>query len=309
MVPEIRDERQMRALTGVPTEKFSTLEAAFGLALDDEKERAYREGLAKGKRQRKPGGGQKGKLSSVHDKLIFLLYYLKVYPTFDVLGAQFGINRSKACENVHALRPILYKALENLGVMPHREFKTVEEFRAACDWVDDLLIDATERPHSRPTDDAKQKDLYSGKKKRHSVKNTIMSTIAKWIIFVGDTFSGHEHDYTMLKTEFPPEHPWFENIHVLLDLGYQGILDDYDGENIEIPHKKPRKSKKNPQPELTSEQKTENQALSRVRIFVENAIAGIKRFNILVHAFRNRKPTMVDDVIAVCAGLWNFSLL
>ena len=309
MVPEIRDERQMRALTGVPTEKFSTLEAAFGLALDDEKERAYREGLAKGKRQRKPGGGQKGKLSSVHDKLIFLLYYLKVYPTFDVLGAQFGMNRSKACENVHALRPILYKALENLGVMPHREFKTVEEFRAACDWVDDLLIDATERPHSRPTDDAKQKDLYSGKKKRHSVKNTIMSTIAKWIIFVGDTFSGHEHDYTMLKTEFPPEHPWFENIHALLDLGYQGILDDYDGENIEIPHKKPRKSKKNPQPELTSEQKTENQALSRVRIFVENAIAGIKRFNILVHAFRNRKPTMVDDVIAVCAGLWNFFLL
>ena len=136
-----------------------------------------------------------------------------------------------------------------------------------------------------------------------------MSTIAKWIVFVGDTFSGHEHDYTMLKTEFPPENAWFENIHALLDLGYQGILDDYDGENIEIPHKKPRKSKKNPQPKLTSEQKTENQALSRVRIFVENAIAGIKRFNILVHAFRNHKPLMVDDVIAVCAGLWNFFLL
>ncbi len=164
MIPEIRDERQRRALTGVATEKFSTLEAAFGLALDDEKERAYQEGLVQGKRQRKPGGGQKGKLPSVSAKLIFLLYYLKVYPTFDVLGAQFGMNRSKACENVHALRPILYKALENLGVMPHREFKTVEEFRAACDWIDDLLIDATERPHSRPADDAKQKDLYSGKK-------------------------------------------------------------------------------------------------------------------------------------------------
>jgi hypothetical protein len=141
------------------------------------------------------------------------------------------------------------------------------------------------------------------------VKNTIMSTVTKWIVFVGGTFSGHEHDYTMLKTEFPPEHPWFENIHALLDLGYQGILDDYVGENIEIPHKKPRKSKKNPQPELTREQKTENQAVSRVRIFVENAISGIKRFNILVHAFRNRKANMEDDVIALCAGLWNFLLL
>ncbi len=164
MIPEIRDERQMRALTGVSAEKFSVLEAAFGLALADEKERAYHEGLAEGKRQRKPGAGQKGKLPTVHEKLTFLLYYLKVYPTFDVLGAQFGMARSKACENVHALRPNLYKALENLGVMPHREFKTVEEFRAACDWIDDLLIDATERPHSRPVNDAKQKELYSGKK-------------------------------------------------------------------------------------------------------------------------------------------------
>jgi hypothetical protein len=164
VIPEIRDDRHMRALTGVPAEKFSTLEAAFALALEDEKERTYQEGLAAGKRQRKPGGGQKGKLPSEYDKLVFLLYYLKVYPTFDVLGAQFGMSRSKACENVHALLPILHKALENLGVMPHREFKTVEEFRAACDWIDDLLMDATERPHSRPTDEAQQKDLYSGKK-------------------------------------------------------------------------------------------------------------------------------------------------
>ncbi len=86
MIPEIRDERQVRALTGVPTEKFSTLEAAFALALADEKERAYQAGLVAGKRQRKPGGGQKGKLPTIHDKLVFLLYYLKVYPTFDVLG-------------------------------------------------------------------------------------------------------------------------------------------------------------------------------------------------------------------------------
>jgi DDE superfamily endonuclease len=136
-----------------------------------------------------------------------------------------------------------------------------------------------------------------------------MSTVAKWVVFVGNTFSGHQHDYTMLKTEFPPEQPWFETHHALLDLGYQGILTDYVGENIEIPHKKPRKSQKNPQPKLTSEQKAENQALSRVRIFVENAIAGIKRFNILVHTFRNRKANMEDDVIALCAGLWNFLLL
>lgn len=100
----------------------------------------------------------------MRDKLIFVLYYLKVYPSFDVLGAHFGMSRSKACENVHALRLILYKALQNLDVMPQREFKTVEAFVAACDWIDELLIDVAERPHSRPVDNTKQKDLYSGKK-------------------------------------------------------------------------------------------------------------------------------------------------
>ena len=141
------------------------------------------------------------------------------------------------------------------------------------------------------------------------VKNTIMSTVSKWIVFVGNTFSGHEHDYAMLKTEFPPELPWFETIHALLDLGYQGIREDYDAGDIEIPHKKPRKSRINPQTQLSREQKAENRALSCVRIFVENAIAGMKRFNILVHAFRNRKTNMENDVIALCAGLWNFLLL
>lgn len=141
------------------------------------------------------------------------------------------------------------------------------------------------------------------------VKNTIMSTVAKWIIFVGRTFSGHEHDYSMLKTEFPPDHPWFEDIRALLDAGYQGILTDYKGQNIQIPNKKPRKRKKNPETELAPELKAQNQAISRIRIFVENAIAGIKRFNILVHAFRNHKLGMIDSVIAIGAALWNLLLL
>jgi hypothetical protein len=113
----------------------------------------------------------------------------------------------------------------------------------------------------------------------------------------------------MLKNEFSPEHEWFETINVIVDLGYQGIKTDYKGEQIDIPHKKPRKSKNNPEPILTDEQKSDNHALSSVRILVENAISGIKRFNILVHAFRNHKDNMEDDSIVLAAGLWNFLLL
>ena len=60
-------------------------------------------------------------------------------------------------------------------------------------------------------------------KKRHTMKNTIMSTGSKFIIFLGQTFSGRNHDYTMLKKELPPALDWFALIQVLVDLGYQGI--------------------------------------------------------------------------------------
>jgi hypothetical protein len=61
-----------------------------------------------------------------------------------------------------------------------------------------------------------------------------------------------------------------------------------------------------PYPQLTAQEKANNKAISRIRIFVENAIGGIKRYNILVQRFRNHKNNF--DVIGICAGLWNFSL-
>jgi DDE superfamily endonuclease len=135
-----------------------------------------------------------------------------------------------------------------------------------------------------------------------------MSLPDKLIIFLGRTFSGHNHDYLMLKQEFPPELDWFADINVRVDLGYLGMKADYRGDRIDIPTKKPRKSKKNPIPQLSDEQKAANTALSRVRIFIEPAIGGMKRYNILVHGFRNRKVDFEDDAIGVCAGLWNFVL-
>jgi len=130
----------------------------------------------------------------------------------------------------------------------------------------------------------------------------------KLIILLGRPCSGHNHDYLMLQQEFPPELDWFTDLHMRVDLGYRGIKADYRGEQIDIPTKKPRKSQKNPKPQLSDEQKAANTALSRVRIFIEHAIGGMKRYNILVHPFRNRIEHFEDDVIGVCAGLWNLVL-
>lgn len=305
---DIRDERQMRALTGLSPEQFEQLLTAFGKSYREYIETEYIRGVVKGTRQRKPGGGQKGKLPTMSEKLFFVLYYYKVYPTFDVLGFQFGMAGSKANENLHKLSPILHEALVSLDMMPARTFTNPEELAKTLKDIDQIIIDATERPYRRSVDNAKQREHFSGKKRGHMLKHTVISTKVKFILFLGSTFSGHNHDYAMLKEEFPPSMDWFDNIQLLVDLGYLGILSDYKGDDIHLPHKKPRKSKKNPEPQLSNEQLAENRALSKLRIYVEHAIGGFKRYNILVHRFRNHKFNFDDQSMAVSAALWNFSL-
>ncbi len=304
----IRDDRQFRSLTGLSKALSGKPAQIFGEVYEEIQEKAYEESVKSGERKRKRGGGRKSKLATVPEKLLFLLYYMKNYPTFDVLATGFGMSRSKACENFHSLLPVLKETLSRIGAVPHSRFENVEDMRKALGEIDQIIIDVTERAHRRPADNEKQASMYSGKKKRHTVKNTVISAADKVILSVGQTFTGHNHDYAMLKEEFPPDEPWFENINVLADLGYQGIQSDYEGDRIEIPSKKPRKSKADPKPVLSEEKKSENRAISRVRIIVENAIGGMKRYNILNHPFRNRRDNFVDDIIALCAGLWNMIL-
>src|SRR5262245_10656304 len=112
----------------------------------------------------------------------------------------------------------------------------------------------------------------------------------------------------MLKQEFPPELDWFTDIHVRVDLGYLGMQSDSRGDRIDMPTKKPRTSKKNPNPQLSDEQKAAHTALSHVRIFIEHASGGMKRSHILVHVFRSHKADFEDEAVGICAGLWNFVL-
>ena len=102
---------------------------------------------------------------------------------------------------------------------------------------------------------------------------------------------------------------FLQPLYEKVDLGYQGILTDYVGEDIHLPHKKPRKSKNNPETSLTDEQKLENQALSKIRIFVENAIGGLKRYNILVHRFRNHRKSFASRAVTHAHNSYCFSAL
>ena len=79
------------AMTGLIQAEFEQLLLPFQTAWDAYVKQAYvdREG-----RQRQYGGGKpEATLVSIEDKLLFILYYVKVYPLQELLAFEFGIDR------------------------------------------------------------------------------------------------------------------------------------------------------------------------------------------------------------------------
>jgi len=106
------------ALTGVGFEEFNDLLPTFEKALIDIV-------MQRKDRERKPGGGQKGHLKTSADKLFFVLFYIKTYPTFDVLAFWSNKSRGRSCEAVHLYLRALKKALGREIVLPERKIIAV----------------------------------------------------------------------------------------------------------------------------------------------------------------------------------------
>ena len=72
---QIRDDRQMKALTGLSQDQFDHLLPFFSAIYESTQQKTYAAGVASGTRRRKPGGGSKGKLPTIAEKLQFVVYY------------------------------------------------------------------------------------------------------------------------------------------------------------------------------------------------------------------------------------------
>lgn len=158
----MNNARQLKALIGLSKSEFEFLLYFFEQSYDEFKELEFTR--KNKKRKRAKGGGSKGKLDSMQIKLFFVLFYLKTYPTFDVLGSYFNLSRSKACDNAHVLSKVLLQTFSKLGALPAREINSIEDMKAVFGINNTLLIDATERANFRHKNQAMQKVHYSGKK-------------------------------------------------------------------------------------------------------------------------------------------------
>ena len=159
-----------------------------------------------------------------------------------------------------------------------------------------LLHDGTEREIPRPIDADQQKEQYSGKKKRHTVKNAVIVTTSCLILFVSQTVCGKTHDKKMADTmySFPISCTLYQ------DTGHQG----YAPEKVKVI----QPVKKGKGKVLTQEQKEFNKEVSRIRVRVEHAIGSAKFMRIVKDECRLRANQFVERIFTTCVALHNLRI-
>jgi hypothetical protein len=288
----IDNPRTIQALLGTSKEEFERLLPQFEQVLREVR-------LSNPNRIRKLGQGIKGKLPDGAHKLFFVLFYLKAYPTFDVLGSFFDKGRSRSCEAIHVYTAVLKKVLGRELVLPERKVHSMEELFERFPEIKDVFVDGVERKVQRPKGKKRQNKLYSGKKKIHAKKNIVLTDEKKKILFLSPTKSARRHDKRLADKVSLFEHiP--ERITLWLDTGFQGVCKQHYTTLI------PKKATKGKP--LTQEDKENNRVISSFRVRIEHTMAHIKRFNIVVTTLRNRKVYFDDIVMELACGMWNFHL-
>lgn len=127
----------------------------------------------------------------------------------------------------------------------------------------EFFLDGTEGPIRRPKDPERQRRFYSGKKKRHTVKNDVITDRAGRVLYLSGTCEGKKSDKTIADEEgyaFPPGSRLYQ------DKGFQGCAPP--GAEIRQPKKKPRGG------ELTEQEKATNRMTNRVRIGASSTPSG-----------------------------------
>lgn len=159
----VKDNSQLLlAMTSLTLTEFEKMLPNFQKAWDEYVQQSYidREG-----RQRQYGGGQQeSTLVPIEDKLLFILYYVKVYPLQEILAFEFGMAQSTANEWIHILSGVLKRTLDFGDYLPQRDPKKLQSVLQS-ESESEYGMDGTERRRQRPVDEEKQELYYSGKKK------------------------------------------------------------------------------------------------------------------------------------------------
>lgn len=291
------------SLTGLTPEAFDSLYSEFAPVHQDCCQRTRVTKRHRQPRRRVVGGGRQHD-HSLQDRLLMALFWLRTYPTYEVTGFFFSLNKTNAEDNVKDILRTLESMTDFSFERPTKDRKKLRSPQAVMDAFPDvrLVIDAKEQRLHRPKSDKdnnNQKPYYSGKKKAHTLKNQIaVQPDGKIAALSRSVPGGANHDLTLLRTSKLLESLDPEDEAAMMDKGYDGIQKDYPNHRLYLPFKARRNRP------LTEEQKAYNRHLSRYRIVVEHTIAQLNQFQVLAQVFRHARSGH-SDIIRVVAMLVN----
>jgi hypothetical protein len=240
--------------------------------------------------------GRPQEVTPLH-KVLMTMLYLRHNVSHEVVGAMFGFSADAAEDAFAEVLPVLR------DLFPKEKWAAEKRHRGAdSKWdpeeIDRLIIDSFETPLRRPSLQDRQKRVYSGKKRQHTLKTQVVSDGQGEVL---DIEAGHRgpksdlklYEESQLKERLPAP---LRDKPLLGDKAYA----DQKHPECTTPTKKPKGG------ELTPEQKEQNRAISQQRVHVEHGIRRLKGFRILRDQYRMATgifPTVASAVL----GLIHFS--
>jgi hypothetical protein len=287
------------SLVGMTRPEFDDLLGRFRRAESDLRARSERTRRDGKPRERAPGAGRRYEHGPA-DRLLMALLWLRVYPTYEVLGFFFGLHKRNAQLNVIAALEVL----DALSDFPFdrpgpdkKKARSAAEVMAAFPQVR-VIIDAKEQRINKPAGEQRQRPYYSGKKKAHTVKTQVVVNPRGQIEAISESVPGSTHDLTLLVGSAVLT-GLGEGEEAMTDKGYVGVDKYHPGVPVVMPYKKPRGG------ELSDEQRAFNREVSRHRIVVEHTMAQLNRFTVLRQVFRGKKRDRHSQVSRVVAKVVN----
>jgi len=258
---------KVRALLGLTLVALSELLAQ---ALPELVRRRQAERTQRPDRRRAVGAGRRRRLKPYQEGLLTVVYW-RHNVAQAVVGEVFGVSTDTSENTFHEVVFVLRDICPAQRWDAEKRWKKNEPSWTP-DEVERVLIDSFESPVRRPSLPERQKRVYSGKKKRHTLKSQVVTDTKGEILDLDPGHRGPTADKRLYEQSTVEEHS--PNAQKQGDLAYQGIA------GVRVPHKKPKGER------LTEEQRAENRRLATVRVHVEHGIRRIKGWRILREDYR-----------------------
>jgi hypothetical protein len=210
-----RKPKLFLSVTGINLHQFQRLLPQLTHAYDKFELRRKRKVVRTGKKRlRRIGGGAQFE-NSLPDRLLMLLLYYRLHLTQELMRLLFKAeDKSVICRSIQLMRPVFESVLPvpeqarrrilSLADQEQKRRKkrigSVEEFQKAYRELT-FIIDGVEQPKRKPKAPAKRKSDYSGKKKRHTLKQLVIGTPAGIIVDRSPSVGGRRDDFKVFKDD------------------------------------------------------------------------------------------------------------